>query len=267
MNEGSAAKSVIARFSAAAQTYDHLSDVQRTVAHRLMTDSMGLTNAGTHARILEIGCGTGTLTELLLGRFPGAEIHAVDVAGAMIDVARKRLDGRSPVRWHVADARCFRHEENFSLIVSSSALQWMTPVADTIKRLEGLLEPGGIMASALMVDGTFEELHAAREQAAPEKFRRISLPSVRDVLDAHAEAGLRASVREEFLRTRCDSARSLLRSLNRLGVTGTTNRGGAVLNRTELHRLMEYYDDRFACASGGVFATYRVLYVTARKKD
>ena len=72
------------------------------------------------------------------------------------------------IRWHVADARQFCPGRDFPLIVSSSALHWMTPVSETIKRLASMLEPGGNLVSALMVKGTFEELHNARQYLFPE---------------------------------------------------------------------------------------------------
>ncbi len=112
--------------------------------------------------ILEIGCGTGFLTELLGRRFPRALIYAVDIARPMIDLAIERIGEYGRIRWHVADARQFRPDRDFPLIISSSALHWMTPVSETVKRLGDMLETGGNLVSALMVKGTLEELHAAR---------------------------------------------------------------------------------------------------------
>jgi malonyl-CoA O-methyltransferase len=265
MHEDINARAVAARFGAAAKSYDALSDIQRAVARKLMKMAGDSMDGAPPARILEIGCGTGTLTELLVRRFPGAEIHAVDIARPMIDVARKRLSGRCRIRWHEADARSFRPGGTFPLIVSSSALHWMAPVGDTIKRMESILAPGGLMAAALMVRGTFEELHEARMLAAPGKVRPISLPAAGGVLDAFAGAGMRASASEESLRARYDSARSFLRSLNRQGVTGAADPGAAPLNRSELRALTGCYDSRCSLASGGVYASYRVLYALARK--
>jgi len=85
MNQTACSSSISARFAAAAQSYHDESNMQRTVAEKLA--------ASTPAReeidsILEIGCGTGFLTELLGRRFPGALIDAVDIARPMIDLAR-----------------------------------------------------------------------------------------------------------------------------------------------------------------------------------
>ena len=237
--------------------------MQRTVAEKLAASMP----AGEEIdSILEIGCGTGFLTELLGRRFPRALIYAVDIARPMIDLARERIGECSRIRWHVADARQFSPDRDFPLIISSSALHWMTPVSETVKRLAGMLEPGGSLVSALMVKGTFEELHAARTCLFPGKTAPVCLPGAEEVLEAIATAGLRVErSRQEVLRERYHSARGFLRSLNRQGVTRTANSGCKLLNRTELQKLTGYYDQRFAAPAGGVFATYRVLYVTARK--
>ena len=79
--------------------------------------------------------------------------------------------------------------------------------------------------------------------------------------------GLRTRIsRREIFRVRYGSTNGFLRSLNRQGVTGVSNSGCKLLTRTELRKLIGYYDRRFEAPAGGVFATYSILYVTARKE-
>lgn len=263
MNQTAASRSICARFSSAARTYHDESGLQRTVASKLAASILPMEQID---RILEIGCGTGLLTELLRRGFPDAAIHAVDIARPMIDLAKDRI-GEYRIHWHVADARQFRPDRAFPLIISSSALHWMTPVSETIERLAGMLEPGGNLVSALMVKGTFEELHSAREYLFPDKTAKVCLPPAEEILEAIAAAGLRVeNSRQEVLMERYDSACGFFRSLNRQGVTGTADNGCSLLNRTELRKLILYYDQRFAAPAGGVFATYRILYVKAGKE-
>src|SRR5208337_1815271 len=150
----------------------------------------------------------------------------------------------------------FRPDRDFALIISSSALHWMTPVSETVKRLGSMLEPGGNLVSALMVKGTLGELRAARTCLFPTKTAPVCLPGAEQVLEALAAAELRVEhSHQEVLRERYDSARGFLRSLNRQGVTGTANSECKLLNRTEWRKLTGYYDRRFAAPAGGVFAT------------
>jgi len=264
MNQAAASHSISARFSSAAQTYHQESNVQRAVAEDLAASMLPREEIDG---ILEIGCGTGFLTELLRRRFPRAVIYAVDIARPMIDTARERLGECARIRWHAADARQFRPGRDFPLIISSSALHWMTPVSETVKRLAGMLEPGGDFVSALMVRGTLEELHAARTCLFPDNVAPVCLPDAEEVLEVIAKAGLRTrGSRLEVFRERYGSASEFLRSLNRQGVTGAANGGCKLLTRTQLRKLIAYYDDRFAAPAGGVSATFRVLFLTARKE-
>jgi SAM-dependent methyltransferase len=186
----------------------------------------------------------------------------------MIEEAKKRLRAEGCIRWHATDVRNFLSDTTYSLIVSSSALHWMLPLSETLRRLAGLLAPGGSFHVALMVDGIFPELAAVRRQVAPLKPSRIRLPSVSEVVAAFAAAGLRvAETFEELPQARYASAAAFLKSLNAQGVTGSSAGAGALLNRTELARLVAEYDRRFASPAGGVVATYRVLYVRAGKES
>jgi hypothetical protein len=79
-------------------------------------------------------------------------------------------------------------------------------------------------------------------------------------------AGLTVEERiEEEIETAYGSATELLDRLHRLGVTGgLVSRGPGPLNRREIRALVADYDAHFAIPAGGVYATYRVLYLKAR---
>jgi malonyl-CoA O-methyltransferase len=264
VNNATASSSVSARFGAAAQTYDLESRVQRAVAAKLAATIGFCENIDS---VLEIGCGTGIFTEHLTSLFPLASIDAVDISEPMIEAASKRMGERSRVCWHTADALRFDPGKKFSLIASSSALHWITPAEEIMERISSLLAPGGRLATALMIEGTLGELHAARARLFPHKAAPVRLPSAEELLGAVEAAGLRiGEYRSEALREPCGSTRDLLRSLNRQGVTGRPAVDSHLLNRTELLKLTEYYDRQFCAPEGGVIATYSVLYVTARKE-
>lgn len=55
-------------------------------------------NLGRHSVVLEVGCGTGVLAEILGPRV--AAYHGADISANMLDHARKHLQGRSNFFWH-----------------------------------------------------------------------------------------------------------------------------------------------------------------------
>lgn len=256
---------IAARFGAAAGSYDQQTPVQRAVAERLISMADPLPGPD---RILDLGCGTGVLTRLLAERFPQAEVHAVDVAEPMIARARELTPAHARVRWHVADARQFETPLTFPLVASSSALQWMAPLPETLRKIATLLAPGGWLVAGLMVEGTLTELRSCRERAAPHKPIHVHMPHKDEVLTAAAAAGLSVEAsQEQTLRSEYPSAEAFLRKLHEQGVTAKASAGASLLNRRELQQLRDDYTRRFRLPSGNVFATYEVLYLKARKES
>ena len=56
------------------------------------------------ARWLDIGCGNGAFTELVVGRCRPAEVRAFDPSPGQLEYARKRLPTGAPVTWAEGDA-------------------------------------------------------------------------------------------------------------------------------------------------------------------
>ena len=252
------------RFNAAAATYDKHAAIQWSVARRLLWE---IERGKPPRRILEIGCGTGLLTEQLRERFPAAEVHALDISPAMIAVARQRWRGAARVRWHVGDVRRYRPAGHFDLIVSNCALHWAAPLAPVFRRLARWLMPGGRLCAALMLRGTLAELHAARQRIAPQKPTLHSLPSFAAVAAAARHAGFVALVarRHKALKS-SPSARALLMLLHEQGLTGGPVAGsGHPLTRGELQQLMADYERNYPARHGGVRATFRVAFLCAKK--
>lgn len=93
-------KQRIARtFASAASDYDAHAVVQRHAAQQLALRAQAQwPRLPAAARMLEIGCGTGNLSTLLLQTYPAAELLATDLAPAMVEACRQRLfaRGRQP---------------------------------------------------------------------------------------------------------------------------------------------------------------------------
>lgn len=252
-----------ARFSAASSTYDAHARIQAGAAERLVGLLGG---ADAPERILEIGCGTGRLTRLLLSRFPAARIDAIDLAPGMVEEARSLLGAPERVRWVVADARRFEPESPYPLVVAASSLHWLDPLAESLGHIAGLVVPGGLLAAAVMLDGTLAELHEVRRLVAPGKVPPGRLPSAALLREGLEGAGLSVEeLREESAAAVCPSVPALLEELRLQGLTaGAVSRAPLPLARGEVARLVEEYERRYR-EGDGFRATYRIGYVVARR--
>ena len=84
-----------------AASYDRMSDPQVAMARDVM-DRLDLRG---DERVLDAGCGTGRVTELLLERVPNGSVVAVDGSEAMVDAgARAARRPRRGVRVRPAGA-------------------------------------------------------------------------------------------------------------------------------------------------------------------
>lgn len=241
--------------------------MQRRVAGKLiaMIESAWLPGM---ARVLELGCGTGWLTELLCERLPNASIYASDIAPAMVTHARKKRRRASRAHWFVADGRNVATQKPFDMIVSSSSLHWMSPLELTLGNIATLLAPRGRLVCATMVEGTLVELREARKRVAPKKSPQRQLPAAEAVACGLKKVGLRVTAqRVDRMTALFKTPVALLRSLHRQGVTGgDVSRGGAPLTRRELDRLAGDYERNYRTSSGEVGATYAVLSFVAESE-
>jgi SAM-dependent methyltransferase len=105
------------RFDVLAPRWDviraDVSDSRRMLDSAL--DELGLT---APAHVLDVGTGTGQAAGILVQRFPGATIDAVDASPAMIEVARAKPE-LSGIRFAVADGGRLPYADGgFDLTVS-----------------------------------------------------------------------------------------------------------------------------------------------------
>lgn len=241
------------RFSAAAETYDRHARPQLALAQSVIS----ILPETYPEQILELGSGTGQLTRLLTERFPDVPIDAVDIAEKMIEHSRTAFQHHPQINWIIGDAQTFRKDDLYPLIISSSALHWVTDLQATCENIFKSLEPGGTFALGMMLRGTLKELHELRQEISPEKTPQTTLPTYENMLTALVAAGFRIERKkhseEQIL---YPDARAFLRAIHEQGVTGgKVSAGNAPLSRTELSQLVTDYQESFSSA-GGVHATY-----------
>ncbi len=94
-------------------------------------------------RIVDIGCGPGNSTEVLVRRWPDAHMTGIDSSAAMIKSAGKRLPN---VEWRVADAQDLGGNETFDLVFSNAVIHWIPDHANLIPALFRMVKPGGALA-------------------------------------------------------------------------------------------------------------------------
>lgn len=139
-----------------AQTYDRVAEPQ-TRWGRVVLDRLPLDGA---ERVLDAGCGTGRVTELLAERLPQGRVVAVDASAAMIEAARTRLEPFGDrVEYIVADlGRPLPLGEPVDAILSTATFHWVPDHDALFVNLAAVLRPGGRLVAQCGGVGNIESV-------------------------------------------------------------------------------------------------------------
>jgi trans-aconitate 2-methyltransferase len=105
-------------------------------------DLVALIHARPRLRAVDLGCGTGELTERLAAFLPESDVLGVDSSAEMLERARERA--RPGLRFE--QARIEDVTGAWDVVFSHAALQWVGDHASLVPRLFGLVRAGGQLA-------------------------------------------------------------------------------------------------------------------------
>jgi SAM-dependent methyltransferase len=210
---------------------------------------------GAGASVLEIGCGTGKLTELLAAR--GLRIDAVDPGAKLIEAARRRVGDAQDVTFHQGRFEDVElPEDAYDAAFSAAAFHWVEPSVGWEKvtrhlRADGLL---ALLSYLGVTDdstpGVEMELLTVLKEHAPELAADLVPPQ--DVASLLAVAGAHAdnvSAVWDVVLSRglhglaVDEAATLFRNVETTAVVQTrpwtAAENEAFLRTTALYRLLD----------------------------
>ena len=109
--------------------------------------------------VLDAGCGSGRVTEMLLSRLPEGRVIAVDADASMVAAARRRLRGR-PAEVLCADLLELKLEQRVDAVLSTATFHWIADHNSLYQRLRGLLRDGGQLVAQCGGEGNVARVHA-----------------------------------------------------------------------------------------------------------
>lgn len=93
-------------------------------------------------RILDLGCGTGTLIQYLLNLVPEAKFVGLDPSAEMLNVAKQKLPVSVELRVGSADNLPFP-DESFDVVISTNAFHYFRNPSQAIQEAKRILKPDG----------------------------------------------------------------------------------------------------------------------------
>jgi ubiquinone/menaquinone biosynthesis C-methylase UbiE len=116
------------------------------------------------AHWLDVGCGTGVFTELVIDRCAPASVIAIDPSPAQIELARTKPVARH-VDFRVADAQTLPFPDGtFDIVVSSLVINFIADRPRALDEMRRVCRPGGVIA------GYVWDFAAGRSPNSPIRF-------------------------------------------------------------------------------------------------
>ncbi|MEO5346130.1 MAG: methyltransferase domain-containing protein [Magnetococcus sp. YQC-9] len=248
----STARRIASTFGAAAPGYEAHAGAQAHAARRL-GERLTCLPLPEAPRILELGCGTGLLTRLLLQLYPDARILATDRAIEMVRAARVNLVACDRVDFAVMDGERLAMGGGFDLITANLAWQWFEDPLAAFAHCQSLLNPAGWIGITTLGEENFAEWRGLCEQnGLPHGLR--AYPTRRDW---QARLAPTAMITEESYRCTYPSALEFLRALRAIGAQSPA-RGYRPQSPGLMRRVLRGGEKGFV-------SSYHLLYIADQK--
>ncbi len=216
-------------------------------------------------RILDLGCGTGQLTQQIAES--GADVTGLDSSPDMIGQARQNYPA---LRFILADATSMQFGQEFDAIFSNAALHWMLDAQQVAGSMARALKPGGRLVAEFGGKGNISHIEAALEQVlakyyhGPGPTSKTYFPSIPEYAAILENADFEVRMAHLFDRpTPLEGERGMTNWLRQFSwynfeALAPGKREQALIEVVELLRSDQYRD-------GHWFADYRRLRIVAIK--
>ncbi len=254
-------------FDRAAADYDAHAVLQREICDRLMQRLDYLKLSPT--RILDAGCGTGYGSRNLLRLFPQAELLAMDLAPAMLRLARGQTswwkrrwqDLTKPAPSYVCGdvEQLPLKASTVDFVWSNLTFQWAGNLAATVRELYRIQKPGGAILFSTFGPDTLKELRAAFT-VVDARSHVSRFTDMHDIGDMLVHAGYQNPVMEmEQITLTYETLMALMQDLKFVGAhNAAADRPRGMLGRGAWQQLEQGYE-RYR-QEGRLPVTYEVVY-------
>lgn len=264
------------RFAKARDTYNQAARAQRQVAEKMLRlvekylpatgqrellPQVGEVLSGRQHKVLrlvEIGCGTGIYSAMLLRRLCPRQMLLVDLCPEMEPLINELTACHPEVdaNFRAADAEQMELPAGVQLITSCSTVQWFEAPKAFVERCAAALAPQGLLAFSTFGPDNLREISALTGHG-------LTYPTLQDwhgmtVSNLHLHYA-----EEERITLWFPSPIEVLKHLKETGVTGTEKK---VWSKQRLHNFCQAYAARFSNAKGEVSLTYHPMYLVYRKR-
>jgi SAM-dependent methyltransferase len=131
-------------------THGHHESVLRSHKWRTAENSAAylLPHLAADAKVLDVGCGPGTITAGLADRVPRGRVTGIDAAQGVIDQAREETGDRANLTFAAGDVYALDYpDDSFDVVHAHQVLQHLSDPVRALREMRRVARPGGIVAA------------------------------------------------------------------------------------------------------------------------
>jgi malonyl-CoA O-methyltransferase len=245
-------------FERAAARYAAAAVLHREVEQRML-ERLDLVKLQPHG-ILDVGAGPGSASHALGKRYRAAQVIALDIAHAMLVLARRGSPWYRRLACVCADLEALPiAAARIDLIFSNLTLQWAASIESAFTEFRRVLRPGGLLMFSTFGPDTLKELRAA--WSAADGFEHVNrFVDMHDIGDALVQTGFAEPVMDmEMFTLTYDDVRAVMADLKAIGAdTVLAGHRTGLTGKARLAAMIDAYE-RFRW-DGRLPATYEVVY-------
>lgn len=233
-------------FSRHAYQYDQHAILQKEMADKLVEMVM----VKKPVLSLDIGCGTGYLTNQIAQKLKPKKIIGCDIAPNMVKFAKQNYPN---IDFIEADAENLPFPgQSFDLIISNASFQWMD-INKVLIEAYRVLKNNGKLFFAMFGSDTLKEL----KELSPHSTHH--LPPILKIQTALKIAGFKINQLDSKTQTVFySSARELFASLKNIGAQNASNKNEGLMGKSKMASLIKEYEKKYTLENK-IYASFEIV--------
>lgn len=258
-------KQIEKSFASHIKNYDQYATVQKLAANKMVDSLKPWMDIIPRGPILEIGCGTGFVTEKIIQLFPERDIFVTDISYDMVKHCENKMYQKgllnNNVKFGVLDADSLKEVEKYAFIISGFTAQWFKDAMMTGYAMVDALKPGGLLLFSFPGDHSFPQWKMMCQDldipysgnSLPEEDRLVVQLSMKPVfVDSFSE----------LVPERYDNVASFFKSIKHIGAGTSTN--DKQLTNSQMRELINYWEQKYPDV---IEVDYQLVYIAVKKND
>ena len=233
------------RFSRQLANYNANASIQQQMAEKLLEN---ISTEHCYNSVLEIGCGTGLLTEIAVNNIQHKHYIALDIVAECQNYIKKI---NPQIEFVNADIETYINTcEEFDLIISNASLQWVDDMPALVKKILSKLSSNGTLIFSTFGKENFREIFYILGKTLPYYSKNELLEEFKDYSPV---------INEEIKIMRFENPKEVLKHIQKTGVNALSSN---IWTKKDLINFEKMYNS--LCADRATL-TYNPMYVTLNK--